>query len=462
MKFYSSFFTILSALVLCTSCSEHDVIEDNTEPEIVYDATFSLSVNHTEKIKTKAAGDGKVGTITNLPGYIGTLSLAVFQGDELVAFSEKKDAENGVYKIEEIEVPSGNVKVVLLANVDVDAKYQKVGTKLSDYQNMFVYLENEINGSLSMSSGFLNYSFNPGHNYVGYSETTGEITVDHDGTPVVGSELSGEKIKMIRNVSRVDLNNVYLKPKNEYKGMGNVTFQVKEFFVANVKSQSKLILDDKGSVEIDGSSSDFWWSGQFAATTGALKVGEATEKSSLSYNVVTPPMSADEMNSLYPFVNNDMSVCGGDIFGHVKGFDTPVEDKIITYNPNVDYSSTQGGYPHVGGYGPFIPLGTYFHIYENKDLGDNRTLFVVKGDYTYYPVKGQQKVWKDRYYTVVVNKDNSKSDHNYIKHNYIYEIGLTIAGPGSEKPFDPESTADISATINVKNWDVVDQNESLD
>lgn len=459
MKFYSSFLTILSALVLCISCSEHDVIEENTEPKIVYDATFSLSVNHTEKAKTKSKEVNKVESNNYM--FIKSLSLAVFQGGKLVAFSEKEDGENGVYQIEEVAVPSGNVKVVLLANVKVDEQYKKLNnTKLSDYEEMTVSLDDEINGSLSMSSGFLDYSFNPGHNYVGYSKTTGEITVDHDGIQVAGSELSGKKIEMKRNVSRVELNVVYLNPKSEYKGVGNVTFQVKGFFVANVKSKSKLILNNDGSVEINNSGSDFWYSGYLGKQQGALKAEEATEKSSLFYDVVSPPSSSENMNSLYPFLNYDPNIFGGEIFGRSgSGFEAPIEQKNIIYLTNVDY---KGKYPHVGGYGPSIPLGTYFYIYENKDLGNDRTLFVVKGDYTYNPVKGQMKVWKDRYYTVVVNKDNDKSKHDYIKHNYIYDISLTIAGPGSENPFDPESTADISVAIDVKDWDVVDQNESLD
>lgn len=458
MKFYSSFLTVFSALVLCISCSEHDVIEENTEPKIVYDATFSLSVNHTEKAKTKSKEVNKVESNNYM--FIKSLSLAVFQGGKLVAFSEKEDGENGVYQIEEVAVPSGNVKVVLLANVKVDEQYKKLNnTKLSDYEEMTVSLDDEINGSLSMSSGFLDYSFNPGHNYVGYSKTTGEITVDHDGIQVAGSELSGKKIDMKRNVSRVELNNVYLNPKNEYKGVGNVTFQVKEFIVANVKSKSKLILNNEGSVEIDGSGSDFWYSGKLGKQQGALKTGEATEKSSLFYDVVSPPESSVVMNNLYPFLNYDHQIFKGDIFGRKGGFGTDIEAKKIVYDAGINY---KGKYPHVGGYGPMIPLGTYFHIYENKDLGTNRTLFVVKGDYTYYPVKGQKKVWENRYYTVVVNKDNKTSDHDYIKHNYIYDISLTIAGPGSENPFDPESTADISVAIDVKDWDVVDQNESLD
>lgn len=460
MKFYSSFLTILSVFILCTSCSEHDVIDDNTEPEIVYDATFSLAVNRNEEVKSKAADNKALTIMNNNPNFIGKLALAVFQNDKLVAFKEEKDAENGVYKIEEVEVPSGNVKVVLLANVNVDIEYQKKGTELSKYQEMSVHLENEINGSLSMSSGFLNYSFSPGHNYIGYSDSRGEISVDHDGTLIVGSELAGEKIKMIRNVSRVSINVLYLKPKKEYEGVDKVTFQIKDFFAANVKSESKLILDKNGSVEMDKTGSDFWWCGNFHDAMGALKTEEASKVDMLNYDVTNPPANFDEMNEHYPFLNNDIVVCYGNIFGRDEK-NNMIISKMITYDPAVDYTNI--GYPHIEAYGPTIPLGTYFHIYENKDLGNNRKLFVVKGDYTYYSEEGQKKVWKDRYYTVIVNKDNlGKADHEYIKHNYIYDINLTIAGPGSETPYDPQSSADISVKINVKDWDVVDQNASLE
>lgn len=460
MKFYSSIITILSAFALFTSCSDNSIIEDNIVPEIVYDATFSLAVKHNEKVETKADGTD----ISNSYQFIGKLSLAVFQNDLLVAFKEQSHS-NGVYGIAEVKVPSGNAKVVLLANVDIAEQYKKIGeTTLKDYQAMSVHLDDEINGSLSMSSGILNYSFYPGHNYVGYAKQTGQTTVEHkdgnNGTIAIsGIELTGKEIEMIRNVSRVYVTVVYLNPKKEYAGVGTVHFKMKEFFAANVKSESRAIFDQNGTVELNKEEADFWWCGKSHTEEGALKEGAATLKESLYYNVITPPNDFDELNKSYPFVNNDIWICTGNIFGRDDD-NVSVVEQSITFNPNGDYTGET--LPHIGGYGGGIPLGTYFHVYENKELGNNRTLFVVKGDYTYYPVvEGKNpKVWKDRYYTVVVNKDNrANADHEFVKHNYMYDIALTITGPGSDKPYDPQSTADISAEIKVEDWDVVNQDE---
>lgn len=464
MKFYSSIITILSAFVLFSSCEKHDIIEDNEVPEIVYDATFSLAVKHNGKVKTKAEESEKPEDEIKSKNhdFIKNLTLAVFQNEILVAFKEEKSEESddptkikGVYKIEELEVPSGNAKVLLLANVNIGETYREVGkTKLSSFQEMTVHLEKEINGSLSMCSGILNFTFAPGHNYVGYSNTPGNVTVDVEkGIHVDGKELVGSAIAMKRTVSRVYLEYLGLHPKKEFQGVGNVTFTIKDYYIANVKNESKLVPNNEGSVEMNSTDPSFWWCGNFTEEEGALKAGEATKNLWMYYDVTNPPTTGSEMNGLYPFLNNDRLVCEGLIFGRDA-------DKNSTFVNKIDYQQIDYKEdPHIM-FGFIIPLGTYHYVYENHSLGTNKTLLIVKGDYTYTPVKGgKAQTLKDRYYTVVVNEKNILSNHEYIKRNYQYAIALTITGPGSDKPYDPQSTADISAEIKVEDWDVVNQDE---
>ena len=47
-------------------------------------------------------------------------------------------------------------------------------------------------------------------------------------------------------------------------------------------------------------------------------------------------------------------------------------------------------------------------------------------------------------------------------YNNVYNVLLTIKGPGSDTPFGVQDPAHISAFVKVKNWDVVNQEEEVD
>ena len=173
------------------------------------------------------------------------------------------------------------------------------------------------------------------------------------------------------------------------------------------------------------------------------------------------------MNDRFPFLNKDPLVCDGNIFGLDESNSNIIEIKA-EYQNGIDYKE----YPKIGtSYGPLIPLGTYFYVYENMlKQSDNRTLLIVKGDYTYEPVEKEKKVvLKDRYYAVTINKKGESVDlsggtpeHIYVKRNNVYNVILTIMGPGSDTHYDIQNTAHMSALVKVKDWDVVNQEEEVD
>lgn len=457
MKLESYIFSILAVALLSCSTDDVDDVIKKEEP-LVCNATLSLAIKN--DVKTKA-------DITYADyNRIKKLSLAIFVKDKLLTLAEvSAEGKKKVASITDVPVVAGAVKLILFANYFDDEKLSEIkaaGTDISEYKKLEVLLKNEKNvndqdnsgNGLTMSSEILEYDLKPGRNYVGFDK--GE-----DGYVVTKNP-----VKLIRNVSMVQLETIFLRPSENYLGKGDVTFKLNEFFVANVKSQSKLI-SDNGSAEVFNSNSNFWLSGAYANIEGALKNGQATEASYLFYDVIKPPRNFNEMNDRFPFLNNDPWICVGNIFGLDESNDDIIEIKA-EYQNGVDYKE----YPKIGtSYGPLIPLGTYFYVYENMlKQDDNRTLLIVKGDYTYEPVeKGKKVVLKDRYYAVTINKEGESvnlsgqtPEHIYVKRNNVYNVILTIMGPGSDTPYDIQNTAHMSALVKVKDWDVVNQEEEVD
>lgn len=196
MKLKNFLIASLAAFSLL-SCSDNDIIDGNKEAAINYDATLSLAVNDNARVITKAE---TVQPASGTQDFIGRLSIAVFQDDKLVAFKDSVNATDGVYGIKELQVPSGNAKVLLLANTIVSVDLQKIGTTLAQYEGLTNNLMNEVNGQLTMSSGVIDCSISAGHNYMGYGGI-GSMEVEHDGTMVSGVGLIKDPIEMIRNIA---------------------------------------------------------------------------------------------------------------------------------------------------------------------------------------------------------------------------------------------------------------------
>lgn len=125
-----------------------------------------------------------------------------------------------------------------------------------------------------------------------------------------------------------------------------------------------------------------------------------------------------------------------------------------------------------------------FYVYENVKgevksedaTGLNRayanhTLLIVKGDYTYLPkgladTEANYVTKADCYYAVPVGEavqiDGKTERDFYVQRNYKYAIGLTIIGPGSEVPYDPMITTNVSASVKVEKWNVKNIHEEVE
>ena len=55
-----------------------------------------------------------------------------------------------------------------------------------------------------------------------------------------------------------------------------------------------------------------------------------------------------------------------------------------------------------------------------------------------------------------------KKSKFYVQRNYKYEISLTIIGPGSEIPYDPMISTNVSASVKVEPWNVKTIHEEVE
>ena len=445
MKLKISCIAILMALALF-SCSDED--NGTGKKEIVYNATLSLGVKN--EIATKADDLSKA---PNSSAYIKKLTIAVFQSDVLVALKDTTAADdNGVYSIEEVKVPAGVVKAFVFANLPstVTSGWATGTTLLSDIQkNGVLDLSNEMNGSLAMTSDELDYTLRAGYNYVGYTTTPGAAAVDlTKGIKVAGYELTGAVVPVTRYISRVQLTKITLAPSDLYsKDITAASFELDTLFFASVKDKCMLLASGTTDQKYESANADFW-SGAFATISGSLKASTAgTVKDFLCYNF-TKAQSISEIQSKYSFDNK---------FFYTDSR-TPDQKITLTWPNGTTYKDS-----------PDDVLGSYAYVYENSSTTDP-TLLVVKGKYSYTIKGGATVTMSDRFYTVKVNdKDDATRNfesgttkHDFIVRNNIYKIALTIAGPGSDKPYDPTPSAAINAKVTVEKWKVVNMTPDVD
>lgn len=431
MRYSKYFITVLSAFALI-ACTDNDLIEGPTPPVPDYDATLSLAIKGQGKLHTKAM------VAQNHPDFIKRLTIAVYQAGSLVTVKDTVNT-SGVSGIEEIKVPAGSVSLQIYANLEGD-------TYTTDNFPEILSLSDEKNGNLKMNSGILPFDLAPGHNYIGYG-AKGQISVDHNGMPVSGLELQGDSIKLTRYISRVHLSGLTFKLSDNFsEGVASASFQLDTIFFANVKSQS--LLSPNGSSYEQTTNPTFLY-GACADSLGQYKA-DNTNRTFMDW--LNYDFKSDVRPS--PFVKYvfDQSFEYTSVSDSKKTFSWTVENPLDTY-------ILSSGKSHIG---------SYAYVYENSDA-QNPTLIVLKGQYSVTYKSGTTALFPNRYYAVVVNDPATNQGfiggaikHDYIQRNNIYDLKLTISGPGSEKPYTPQSTAHISAEVTVKAWNVIEQSEEVD
>lgn len=421
---------ILLSLMLCglAACSDDNTIEIPEAP-VLEKARLALAIK-SEKGTTTKAEEAVVPTDAD----VNTLTVGVFGTGWNVVYTVsdsdilKTTIDNvATQEIGPKEVYAGTADVIVVANAseEVQAALSNADTKDAFLSTVIKLEEENLTKGLTMSSEVLTVSLVANTtNFIGYASKTGDITVG-DKT---GKEIYGDgPVKLVRDVASIVLSSVQTDnpDKANYESK---SFTLKEVFIASAKGVSSV------------ASSGYWESIEKVFSFTESGFGYSDYKVGQDFS--TTPANIDEGS-------------------YKRGTQTVLSSLLVT--------DTNGS-----------ACKHEFYVYENtkgeiaeadKAVANtayaNHTLLIVKGDYTYIPEGTKEVVTKANcYYAIPVGEqvviEGVTESNFYVQRNYKYAISLTIIGPGSEIPYDPMVSANVSASVKVTPWNVKEMHENVE
>lgn len=406
-----------ATMIACAfaSCSNDDVpTPDNGNPDA--EGGTSLTVKFDKAADTKASGD------------ITSLSMLVFNADgklEVVGTKATTPAvEEGSDAVAHAELTAGVKEVALIANyiVPTTGEQSLIGkTKAEVFAtlNKTFDSELEVEGTLTMNSKiYTGVVVAAEKNNVFGSATAPAGYVNVEG--LTDTDLKSP-VKLYRNVAKVVLNKISTKmAENSNKPRySDPQLVLKEIFILQGHKKTNLIGENWGQYAT--TNVDDEWCSAYAHTD------EWTEKDDL-YTLVENPTVPENTPSW------------------IK---TTITGTVTTLNAYETANS--------------------FYVYENTDL-DNRTLLVVKGDFSYKINDTDRKIESDRYYTIALGENfqvsagesnvasellalrgvtENDGKYNGLYRNLQYDLTLTVTGPGYQTPGgggDP-TTLDVQCVV---------------
>lgn len=407
-----------ATMIACAfaSCSNDDVpTPDNGNPDA--QGGTSLTVKFDKAADTKAAGD------------ITSLSMLVFDADgklEVVGTKVTTPAvEEGSDAVAHAELTAGVKEVALIANYTVPTigAQSLIGKTKAE---VFAVLKKTFDSELEAEGAFtMNSKIYTGvvvaaekKNVFGFATApSGYVNVEG----LTDTDLTSP-VKLYRNVAKVVLNKISAKmatDSNKPK-YSDPQLVLKEIFILQGHKKTNLMGENWGqyaTTNVD----DEWYSA-YAHTD------EWTEKDDL-YTLVENPTVPE---------------------GTPSWIKTTITGTVTTLNAYETANS--------------------FYVYENTDL-NNRTLLVVKGDFSYKISDTGRKIESDRYYTIALGKDfdvvtsdgnvaselltlrevtaGDNGKYNGLYRNLQYNLTLTVTGPGYQTPGgggDP-TTLDVQCVV---------------
>lgn len=494
-------YSVFAALLLASCSSNEDIPTPAPAPETL-DAYLSLSVSN-GAVLTKAAtraedGDEEIPTASNPgdgtdEGYVdpaGTtdiksFTVAIFRGaptsgtetllstpaeiegslayfntfpisiaddkkennlcvSNIVSSKTEIDEKTGAtiikdYQINGIKVKAGNLKVLIMANIPEKELSKFAGCKTQNDFEKVVYGDLSAEGfnnagpsyPCSMKSDWISVNIAAKENnevYYLFSdeavqavETTSDktaTTTDADRT-FLPSSSTGSSIRLYRNVSAVAFKNITLDPSDGWGKTNGAKLTLKAIFITNALNRTSMTIGTPITESIkEGAKSTIYY--------GGYKTYHGNGKGAVLATV--------RNNEGLPCLYKDLEK---------KGY-------LIDTKNGDNYLPVKAGETCVG---------KYFMVYENsykmnQDEGKH-TLITLYADYSYTDNRGDAHTVKDCFYTVVVNDENNKGGAgygNYVERNYIYNVNLTIVGPGSTNPYIPLYTANATAFVEAAAW----------
>ena len=365
---------------------------------------------------------------TKASGDITSLSMLVFNADgklEVVGTKATTPAvEEGSDAVAHAELTAGVKEVALIANyiVPTTGEQSLIGkTKAEVFAtlNKTFDSELEVEGTLTMNSKIYTGVVVAAekNNVFGFATApAGYVNVEG----LTDTDLKSP-VKLYRNVAKVVLNKISTKmAENSNKPRySDPQLVLKEIFILQGHKKTNLIGENWGQYAT--TNVDDEWCSAYAHTD------EWTEKDDL-YTLVENPTVPENTPSW------------------IK---TTITGTVTTLNAYETANS--------------------FYVYENTDL-DNRTLLVVKGDFSYKINDTDRKIESDRYYTIALGENfqvsagesnvasellalrgvtGNDGKYNGLYRNLQYDLTLTVTGPGYQTPGgggDP-TTLDVQCVV---------------
>ena len=422
---------ILLSLVLCgfAACSDDNEIEIPKAP-VLEKAQLALAIKSEEGAVTKT------GETTPTDADVNTLTVGVFgvDGWSVIYTKDVTPNSDGTKDVGPQEVYAGEAHVVVVANAA-----PVIQTELAKAKDITDFIETTINLSdetltkgLTMSSKVFTVTLIANTiNYIGYAKNIGDIITINETS---GKEIcGGGPVPLVRNVASIALARVTHSNPDTANYISK-DFVLKEVFIASAKGVSNV------------ASTSYW--------------GEIEKK--------------------FDFTSTGF------------GYSNYMVGEEFSKSPNIDEGSYKKGTQTKRNELAKVhttdntALNHEFYVYENK-LGEiakadeasanrayaNHTLLIVKGDYTYLPngladTETNYVKKENCYYAIPVGAEvtiDGKTGTQkgfYVQRNYKYAISLTIIGPGSEIPYDPMISTNVSASVKVEPWNVKTIHEEVE
>ncbi len=301
----------------------------------------------------------------------------------------------------------------------------------------------------------------------------------YENHPVAGVnylDKSGKAIPAFRNVAKIWLNSVVLE-NNVITGKDvkyvNPKLKVREVFILNARKSSYMANGGSG----------LWGTTEYTADKSYLNGVDNNE-----FNVWLEDAQDNHSDAIYihpeagakfaPYYEEDWNTNNTLFTGYRRGQwilrgDKKLEEVILDAN-NVNKNK-------------WVTSGSgMFFTYENTSE-TNPTLLVVKGDFSFdvaagnpeNPNKTERKTLENRFYTIPLGisglttanttwlKEFGIKDISEIKgvrRNIMYNLELTVKGPGSKNPLYPgdDEDTEIGVAVELIDYGMVNQNPSID
>lgn len=259
-----------ATMIACAfaSCSKDDVIDNGTDPVAKGDVNFTIQVDASNLAKTKAALPGDYApendqdlTLTN-EDAIENITLVVFNSTGgYLAHATSSTADTKELSV--AGLTPGTIQFIVLANMNINAAELTATNVLQ--QGIAIAADKAFNvtDGLPMSSALTNATLVSGDNYYGY--TTDEITAKGGGT-----QLSANKLNLVRNVARVEIEDVKLDmAKSDYIS-GTATFQFTGVRIDSTANKATVGGVDATAGYVSYSKTDYSYFGDYSTTIDAV------------------------------------------------------------------------------------------------------------------------------------------------------------------------------------------------